>query len=114
MGCSSSIDRNSIVQSNSITPASHSNPSYYNGSTPYRAPGTPPDQTAPTKFRFKFDQRVIQKYHIEALIGTGSFSKVVRGRHRLTKVEYAIKIVSKPEEGSEGGDHSQGGGRSQS
>lgn len=88
--CSSSIDqRANIIHSNLNTLPNHVQNSE-------NRPSTPPENRT-NKFRFKFDQRVLQKYHIEALIGQGSFSKVVRARHRLTKVEYAVKIVSKPE-----------------
>lgn len=41
----------------------------------------------------KFDPRVLQKYEVKALIGRGSFSKVVRVENRKTKQPYAIKMI---------------------
>lgn len=61
-------------------------------------PSTKNGNIVGNKFKFRFDQRVLQKYHIEALIGQGSFSSVVRAKHRLTKTEYAIKIVSRSDD----------------
>lgn len=45
------------------------------------------------KFKTKYDNRITAKYDIKALIGTGTFSKVVRVENRLTKQPYAIKII---------------------
>jgi protein serine kinase H len=47
----------------------------------------------PPFLRDKFDPRVLQKYEIKALIGRGSFSKVVRVENKKTKQPYAIKMV---------------------
>ncbi len=47
------------------------------------------------KYRAKFDPRVTAKYDIKALIGRGSFSRVVRVEHRITKQPYAIKMVDR-------------------
>ena len=47
------------------------------------------------KYRDRFDQRVTVKYDIKALIGRGSFSRVVRVEHRITKQPYAIKMVDR-------------------
>ncbi|KAL8603961.1 Serine/threonine-protein kinase H1 [Nucella lapillus] len=47
------------------------------------------------KYRDKFDARVTMKYDIKALIGRGSFSRVVRVEHRLTKQPYAIKMIDR-------------------
>ena len=47
------------------------------------------------KYKAKFDPRVTAKYDINALIGRGSFSRVVRVEHRITKQPYAIKMVDK-------------------
>lgn len=47
------------------------------------------------KITTKIDPRVLQKYEIQALIGTGGFSKVVRVQHRATGQRYAIKMVEK-------------------
>lgn len=46
------------------------------------------------RYRAKFDQRVTAKYDIQALIGRGSYSRVVRAQHRITKKPYAIKMVN--------------------
>ncbi|KAI7796822.1 serine/threonine-protein kinase H1 [Triplophysa rosa] len=45
------------------------------------------------KFRAKFDPRVIARYDIKALIGRGSFSRVVRAEHRRTRQPFAIKLL---------------------
>ncbi|PVD20651.1 hypothetical protein C0Q70_18809 [Pomacea canaliculata] len=47
------------------------------------------------KYRDKFDPRVTAKYDIKALIGRGSFSRVVRVEHRMTKQPYAIKMIDR-------------------
>jgi len=47
------------------------------------------------RFQSKFDPRVTNKYDIKALIGRGSFSRVVRVENRQTKVPYAIKMVDR-------------------
>ncbi|CAL4249214.1 unnamed protein product, partial [Meganyctiphanes norvegica] len=49
------------------------------------------------KFKTKYDNRITAKYDIKALIGTGTFSKVVRVENRLTKQPYAIKIIESKE-----------------
>lgn len=48
-----------------------------------------------SKYQAKFDTRVTAKYDIKALIGRGSFSRVVRVEHRVTRQPYAIKIVDR-------------------
>ncbi|XP_040184705.1 serine/threonine-protein kinase H1 isoform X2 [Rana temporaria] len=54
------------------------------------------------KYRAKFDQRVTAKYDIKALIGRGSFSRVVRVEHKASKQPYAIKMIeTKYREGRE-------------
>ncbi|XP_033626165.1 serine/threonine-protein kinase H1-like [Asterias rubens] len=53
------------------------------------------------KYKAKFDPRVTAKYDIKALIGTGSFSRVVRVEHRSTRNPYAIKMVEKRREGKQ-------------
>ncbi|XP_033115727.1 serine/threonine-protein kinase H1-like [Anneissia japonica] len=70
-----------------------------NGVTPY----SKPDNSRPKipKYKVKVDPRVTAKYVIKALIGTGSFSRVVRVEHRTTKQPYAIKMVEKRKEGKE-------------
>ncbi|XP_066578285.1 serine/threonine-protein kinase H1-like [Amia ocellicauda] len=45
------------------------------------------------KYRAKFDPRVTARYDIKALIGRGSFSRVVRVEHRATKQPFAIKMI---------------------
>ncbi|XP_014670876.1 PREDICTED: serine/threonine-protein kinase H1 homolog [Priapulus caudatus] len=45
------------------------------------------------KYRATFDPRVTAKYDIKALIGRGSFSRVVRVEHRVTRQPYAIKMI---------------------
>ncbi|XP_042591879.1 serine/threonine-protein kinase H1 [Cyprinus carpio] len=54
------------------------------------------------KFRAKFDPRVTARYDIKALIGCGSFSRVVRVEHRRTRQPFAIKLLEvKGREGHE-------------
>lgn len=48
---------------------------------------------AVVKVRAKFDPRVVSKYDVKALIGRGSFSRVVRVEHKGTKQQYAIKMI---------------------
>ena len=43
--------------------------------------------------RFSFDPIVTENYDIKALIGRGSFSRVVRVEHKKTKQPYAIKMI---------------------
>ncbi|XP_074135037.1 serine/threonine-protein kinase H2 [Sminthopsis crassicaudata] len=45
------------------------------------------------RYRAKFDPRVTARYDIQALIGRGSFSKVVRVEQKFTKKPFAIKMV---------------------
>ncbi|XP_069847906.1 serine/threonine-protein kinase H2 [Dipodomys merriami] len=44
-------------------------------------------------FRAKFDSRVLARYDIKALIGTGRFSKIVRVEQKTTKKPFAIKVM---------------------
>ncbi|XP_072307416.1 serine/threonine-protein kinase H1-like [Eucyclogobius newberryi] len=44
-------------------------------------------------YKDKFDPRVTARYDIKALIGRGSFSRVVRAAHRGTRRPYAIKMM---------------------
>ncbi|KAG7231288.1 hypothetical protein INR49_012119, partial [Caranx melampygus] len=46
-----------------------------------------------TKYKDKFDPRVTARYDIKALIGRGSFSRVVRVEHRATRQPFAIKMM---------------------
>ncbi|KAL3040556.1 hypothetical protein OYC64_011556 [Pagothenia borchgrevinki] len=52
------------------------------------------------KYKDKFDPRVTARYDIKALIGRGSFSRVVRVEHRATRQPFAIKMMEV--EGPEG------------
>ncbi|KAJ8339709.1 hypothetical protein SKAU_G00343420 [Synaphobranchus kaupii] len=66
--------------------------------SPQALPGGPPDPSDPrrskaAKYRAKFDPRVTAKYDIKALIGRGSFSRVVRVEHKSTRQPYAIKMI---------------------
>ncbi|KAK5849785.1 hypothetical protein PBY51_014091 [Eleginops maclovinus] len=45
------------------------------------------------KYKDKFDPRVMARYNIKALIGRGSFSRVVRVEHRATRQPFAIKMM---------------------
>jgi protein serine kinase H len=49
----------------------------------------------PNKYVTKFDPRVLAKYDIKALIGRGSFSRVVRVEHKITRQPYAIKMIDR-------------------
>ena len=61
-----------------------------------QAAGKPP-KTKVAKYRARFDPRVTARYDIKALIGKGSFSRVVRVENRSTKQPYAIKMIEKRE-----------------
>ncbi|CAL9697143.1 unnamed protein product [Knipowitschia caucasica] len=52
-----------------------------------------PQRKKVARYRAKFDPRVTAKYDIKALIGRGSFSRVVRVEHKSTRQPYAIKII---------------------
>lgn len=52
-----------------------------------------PQRKKAAKYRAKFDPRVTAKYDIKALIGRGSFSRVVRVEHKSTRQPYAIKMI---------------------
>lgn len=54
---------------------------------------TDPQRKKVAKYRAKFDPRVTAKYDVKALIGRGSFSRVVRVEHRSTRQPYAIKMI---------------------
>lgn len=53
------------------------------------------------RWKVKFDPRVNAKYDIKALIGTGTYSRVVRVEHRSTRQPYAIKMVEKKKDGKQ-------------
>ena len=42
----------------------------------------------------KYDPKVMAKYDIKALIGKGTFSRVIRVEHRITKQPYAMKLIN--------------------
>lgn len=42
----------------------------------------------------RLDSRLVCKYEVLAIIGKGSFSQVLRVRHRITNQFYAVKLVS--------------------
>lgn len=62
---------------------------------PRNGSAEPPDpqRKKVAKYRAKFDPRVTAKYDIKALIGRGSFSRVVRVEHKSTRQPYAIKMI---------------------
>lgn len=51
------------------------------------------DRDNSSRIREYFDPRVLEKYDIRALVGKGSFSRVVRAVNRTTKHECAIKMI---------------------
>ena len=53
------------------------------------------NQKGSAKYRAKIDPRILQKYDIQALIGQGAFSSVLRVAHRATGQKYAIKMIEK-------------------
>uniref|UniRef100_A0A8C2XBZ8 Si:ch211-27e6.1 n=1 Tax=Cyclopterus lumpus TaxID=8103 RepID=A0A8C2XBZ8_CYCLU len=63
------------------------------GSLPPASNSRPLIQDKVTKYRDKFDPRVTARYDIRALIGRGSFSRVVRVEHRATRQPFAIKMM---------------------
>uniref|UniRef100_H0XN09 Protein serine kinase H2 n=1 Tax=Otolemur garnettii TaxID=30611 RepID=H0XN09_OTOGA len=75
----------------------------HEGQSPGSAPGAGPGREAAAqvaqsmqvaRFRAKFDPRVLaSRYDIKALIGTGSFSWVVRVEQKTTKKPFAIKVM---------------------
>ncbi|XP_061878149.1 serine/threonine-protein kinase H1-like [Entelurus aequoreus] len=50
-------------------------------------------QVNPETYKDKFDARVTTRYDIKALIGRGSFSRVVRAEHRTSRRPFAIKLM---------------------
>ncbi|KAM8822632.1 serine/threonine-protein kinase H1-like [Spinachia spinachia] len=52
-----------------------------------------PHRDRVTKYKDTFDARVTARYDIRALIGRGSFSRVVRVEHRATRQPFAIKMM---------------------
>eukprot|EP00066_Takifugu_rubripes_P004704 XP_003968225.1 PREDICTED: serine/threonine-protein kinase H1-like [Takifugu rubripes] len=45
------------------------------------------------RYKDRFDSRVTARYDIKALVGRGSFSRVVRVEHRATRRPFAIKMM---------------------
>ncbi|KAM3919770.1 serine/threonine-protein kinase H1 isoform 1-T2 [Leptodactylus fuscus] len=77
-------------------------PPYSNGYPHSHAETADPRRHKVAKYRAKFDPRVTAKYDIKALIGRGSFSRVVRVEHKASKQPYAIKMIeTKYREGRE-------------
>ena len=78
----------------------HSNGTGNNGrhnGTAQASNGTNPNKPTQNgaKFKARFDPRVTAKYDIKALIGKGSFSRVVRVENKLTKEPFAIKMIDR-------------------
>ncbi|NXA73294.1 KPSH1 kinase, partial [Thryothorus ludovicianus] len=92
-------DCGAVIKAGSPSPPHHTSP--YPGN-PLPAPQPEPRKNKVAKYRAKFDPRVTAKYDIKALIGRGSFSRVVRVEHKATKQPYAIKMIeTKYREGRE-------------
>ncbi|KAM5281707.1 LOW QUALITY PROTEIN: serine/threonine-protein kinase H2 [Ctenodactylus gundi] len=49
------------------------------------------------RFRARFDPRVLARYEIKAVIGTGTFSKVVRVEQKMTRKPFAMKVMETEE-----------------
>ncbi|NWI85345.1 KPSH1 kinase, partial [Pitta sordida] len=92
-------DHGAVIKAGSPSPPHHTNP-YPGNHLPAQQPE--PRKNKVAKYRAKFDPRVTAKYDIKALIGRGSFSRVVRVEHKATKQPYAIKMIeTKYREGRE-------------
>ncbi|XP_051657960.1 serine/threonine-protein kinase H1 isoform X2 [Manacus candei] len=92
-------DCGAVIKAGSPSPPHHANP-YPGNALPAHQPE--PRKNKVAKYRAKFDPRVTAKYDIKALIGRGSFSRVVRVEHKATKQPYAIKMIeTKYREGRE-------------
>ncbi|NXI28583.1 KPSH1 kinase, partial [Sterrhoptilus dennistouni] len=92
-------DCGAVIKAGSPSPPHHTNP-YPGGHQAAHPPE--PRKNKVAKYRAKFDPRVTAKYDIKALIGRGSFSRVVRVEHKATKQPYAIKMIeTKYREGRE-------------
>ncbi|KAJ1081815.1 hypothetical protein NDU88_001990 [Pleurodeles waltl] len=89
------------LKSGSPSPPHHTSP-YHSGHPPSQIEHVDPRRNKVAKYRAKFDPRVTAKYDIKALIGRGSFSRVVRVEHKASKQPYAIKMIeTKYREGRE-------------
>ncbi|XP_074439504.1 serine/threonine-protein kinase H1 isoform X3 [Larus michahellis] len=94
-------DCGTVIKAGSPSPPRHANP-YPGNHLPAHADQPEPRKNKVAKYRAKFDPRVTAKYDIKALIGRGSFSRVVRVEHKATKQPYAIKMIeTKYREGRE-------------
>ncbi|NXH45872.1 KPSH1 kinase, partial [Dicaeum eximium] len=92
-------DCGAVIKAGSPSPPHHTGPCPGNA-VPAQQPE--PRKNKVAKYRAKFDPRVTAKYDIKALIGRGSFSRVVRVEHKATKQPYAIKMIeTKYREGRE-------------
>ncbi|XP_071973844.1 serine/threonine-protein kinase H1 isoform X3 [Engystomops pustulosus] len=92
------ITDNGLIDSKVHSPA----PPYSNGFSQSNAESADPRKHKVAKYRAKFDPRVTAKYDIKALIGRGSFSRVVRVENKASKQPYAIKMIeTKYREGRE-------------
>ncbi|GAB0195735.1 serine/threonine-protein kinase H1 [Grus japonensis] len=94
-------DCGTVIKAGSPSPPRHANP-YPGNHLPAHMDQPEPRKNKVAKYRAKFDPRVTAKYDIKALIGRGSFSRVVRVEHKATKQPYAIKMIeTKYREGRE-------------
>lgn len=94
-------DGGAVIKAGSPSPPRHAHP-YPGTHLPAPAEQPEPRRNKVAKYRAKFDPRVTAKYDIKALIGRGSFSRVVRVEHKATKQPYAIKMIeTKYREGRE-------------
>ncbi|KFW92832.1 Serine/threonine-protein kinase H1 [Phalacrocorax carbo] len=94
-------DCGTLIKAISPSPLRHVNP-YPGNHLPAHVDQPEPRKNKVAKYRAKFDPRVTAKYDIKALIGRGSFSRVVRVEHKATKQPYAIKMIeTKYREGRE-------------
>ncbi|XP_059760818.1 serine/threonine-protein kinase H1 isoform X1 [Balaenoptera ricei] len=110
-GTKSDVYKHFITEVDSVGPLKAGFPEASQGANPCpgapttghtEPPSEPPRRARVAKYRAKFDPRVTAKYDIKALIGRGSFSRVVRVEHRATRQPYAIKMIeTKYREGRE-------------
>ncbi|KFP81176.1 Serine/threonine-protein kinase H1 [Acanthisitta chloris] len=94
-------DCGAVIKAGCPSPPHYAHPCPGNA-LPAHAAQPEPRKNKVAKYRAKFDPRVTAKYDIKALIGRGSFSRVVRVEHKATKQPYAIKMIeTKYREGRE-------------
>ena len=91
-GTKSDVYKHFITEVDSVGPLKGGFPAASQGANPgpgaprtghTEPPSEPPRRARVAKYRAKFDPRVTAKYDIKALIGRGSFSRVVRTFTRL-------------------------------